>query len=98
MERYHQPPAGAQPSIDRPTGEQRSGFGWLVLLPVACCGGPLLIAGLAAAGALAWGGLGFGIAAITAVALVVRQRRHRGCCPPGTDANVRAGTAGHWAR
>src|SRR5258708_6721734 len=35
---------------------ERSGLGglWLLLVPLACCGGPLLIAALAAAGALAW--------------------------------------------
>jgi hypothetical protein len=39
---------------------QRPGPGglWLLLVPAACCGGPPLIAGLDAAGALARGGLG----------------------------------------
>ena len=46
-------------------GRQRVGPGglWLLLVPVACCGGPpLLVAVLAAAGALAWGGLGMALA------------------------------------
>jgi hypothetical protein len=40
---------------DAGTG-QRPGLGglWLLLAPLACCGGPLLITALAAAGALAW--------------------------------------------
>jgi hypothetical protein len=48
------------------------GFGGLLLLliPAACCGGPLLIAVLAAAGALAWGGLGLAVAAVLAGALL----------------------------
>src|SRR5258708_32825978 len=47
-----------QPGAGR--GRQRVGLGglWLQLVPVACCGGPLLVAGLAPAGALAWGGVG----------------------------------------
>lgn len=58
------------------------GMGILVLLaPVACCGGPLLIAALAAAGALAWAGLGLAAAVVlaVAVALVIRRRRRRAC-------------------
>src|SRR5262249_51160648 len=54
---------------------------WLLLAPLACCGGPFLIAGLAAAGALAWGGLGLGIALLLAVAvLAVRRRRRSRAC------------------
>jgi hypothetical protein len=47
----------------------RKGLGWLAVLaiPVACCGGPLLVVALAAAGAAAWGGLG----AVAAVAVAV---------------------------
>jgi Flp pilus assembly protein TadB len=50
---------------------------WLALVPAACCGGPLLIAGLAAAGALAWGGLGLGLTAVLAGALLIIWRRRR---------------------
>jgi len=71
---------------DTGTGE-RPGLGglWLLLVPLACCGGPLLIAALAAAGALAWGGLGLGIALLVAVAVLAvrRRRRSRACCEPG---------------
>ena len=62
-----------------------AGHGLWLLAPLACCGGPLLIAGLAAGGALAWGGLGLGAAALLAViaALAVRRRRRsRACCEP----------------
>ena len=61
-------------------GRQRFGLGalWLLLLPAACCGAPLLVAGLAAAGALAWGGLGLALAALLAGAvLVIRRLRAR---------------------
>ena len=45
----HQPPA-PPPGAD---GGERPGLGglWLLLAPVACCGGPFLIAALVAAGA-----------------------------------------------
>jgi hypothetical protein len=70
---------------------------WLLLAPLACCGGPFLIAALAAAGALAWAGLGLGAAALTAAAAVLlirRQRRSRACCEPGAAAwPENAGTA-----
>ena len=59
---------------------------WLLLVPLACCGGPLLIAALAAAGALAWGAVGLGTGVLAAVAvLVIRRRRRssRACRQPG---------------
>ena len=67
---------------------ERPGLGglWLLLVPLACCGGPLLIAALAAAGALAWGAFGLGTGVLAAVAvLVIRRRRRssRACCKPG---------------
>jgi hypothetical protein len=78
------PPSAPRPGTD---GGERSGLGalWLLLAPVACCGGPFLIAALAAAGGLAWGGLGLGIAVLVAVAVLVirRRRRSRACCEPG---------------
>jgi hypothetical protein len=66
----------AQPHVGR--GPQRVGLGglWLLLVPVACCGGPQLVAGLAVAGALAWGGLGLVLAALLVGALTV-SRLHR---------------------
>jgi hypothetical protein len=62
-------------------GGQRSGLGglWLLLVPAACCGGPLLVAGLAAAGALAWGGLGLALAVLLTGAVLVIRSRRRAC-------------------
>jgi hypothetical protein len=95
--------AGGQrlPAAPRPGGggSERPGLGglWLLLAPVACCGGPFLIAALAAAGALALAGLGLGIAvlvAVTAVVLIRRRRRGRACCEPGAAGSPdKAGTA-----
>jgi|GEM_PF-1143521 len=66
----------------------RPGLGglWLLLVLLACCGGPLLITALAAAGALAWGALGLGTGVLAAVTvLVIRRSRRssRACCKPG---------------
>jgi|SRR5215467_11572922 len=68
---------------------ERSGLGglWLLLVPLACCGGPLLIAALAAAGELAWGALGLGTGVLAAVTvLVIRRSRRssRACRKPDT--------------
>ncbi len=52
---------------------------WLLLVPLACCGGPLLAAGLAAAGVLAWGGLGLALTAVATGAMLVIWRRRRAC-------------------
>ena len=62
-------------------GRERPGLGglWLLLVPAACCGGPLLVAGLAAAGALAWGGLGLALAVLLAGAMLVIRSRRRAC-------------------
>jgi len=62
-------------------GRERLGPGglWLLLVPAACCGGPLLVAGLAAAGALAWGGLGLALAVLLAGAMLVIRSRRRAC-------------------
>src|SRR5216684_6498416 len=59
---------------------ERPGLGglWLLLVSLACCGGPLLIATLAAAGALAWGALGLGTGVLAAVMVLVIRRRRRG--------------------
>jgi hypothetical protein len=84
--------AGPEPS--RP-GEDRRGLGagWLLLLaPAAWCGGPFIVAGLAAARAATLGAVG-GIAAAVVVAAVlvwwIRRRRRLGsCCPPGQSAGM----------
>jgi len=65
--------------MTRQNGERtRPGGLWLLLVPVACCGGPLLVAGLAAAGALAWGGLGVALAVLLAGVLLIIWRRRAG--------------------
>jgi len=62
---------------------QGSGLGalWILLAPLACCGGPLIIGALAAVGALAWGELGLGLALATAVAVILVTRRRREATP-----------------
>jgi hypothetical protein len=42
--------------------------------PAACCAAPLLAAGLAAAGAVAWGGLGLALATLVVGALTAMRR------------------------
>jgi hypothetical protein len=81
--------------------DDRLGPGWLVLLlPIACCGGPLLIGAVAAAGALGWGVLGAGVAAVlTAAILVVRRRAGRRCAsPPAQMRSERPATPRHGPR
>ncbi len=95
--------AGGQrpPAAPRPDGggSERPGLGglWLLLAPIACCGGPFLIAALAAAGILAWAGLSLAAAALvaaTAVVLIRRRRRSQACCESGaTGWPEKAGTA-----
>ncbi len=72
----------AAPSPGRGAGKPGWGGLWLLLAPLACCGGPLLIAALAAAGALAWAGLGLAAAAVAsaAVVLVIGRRRSPAAC------------------
>lgn len=78
---------GGAPSKKPTRSDVQLGPGWLVLLlPIACCGGPLLIGAVAAAGALGWGVLGAGVAAVlTAAILVVRRRAGRCCDSPPTQ-------------
>ncbi len=53
------------------------GAAWLaLLLPLACCGGPLLVGAFAAAGAAAWGVLG-GVVALAVAGAAVIVLRHR---------------------
>jgi hypothetical protein len=61
-------------------GRKRAGVGalWVLLAPLVCCAGPLLVAGLGVAGALAWGGLGLVAAAVVvAVVMIIRSRRRQ---------------------
>src|SRR5262249_10920509 len=88
------PAAASRPGTEGGGRPGLSGL-WLLLAPLACCGGPFLIAGLAAAGALAWGGLGLGIALLLAVAVLAvrRRRRSRACCEPGAAGPAGEGRA-----
>ncbi len=73
-----------------PDGGSGPGFSWLILLlPLACCGGPFIIVGLATLGAIAWGGIGaLVVAIVVAIILVGRRRRSRLCCNPKVGSNV----------
>jgi hypothetical protein len=55
----------------------------MLLLVPAACGGPLLVAGLAATGALAWGGLGLALAVLLAGAMLVIRSRRRAVAAGG---------------
>lgn len=67
--------------------DDRKGLSWLVLLPIACCGGPPLIAGIAVVGAAAAGlGVGVAVIAIAVTLVVVRRRRAARCCTPANSA------------
>ena len=92
MNDYHQQPI---PGGGRPAGggRERSGLGglWLLLVPLACCGGPLLVAALAAAGALAWGRIGLAAAVLLAGAVLAISRRRRACRAPAEQAGPCAG-------
>lgn len=63
----------------------------LVLAPLLCCGGPLLLGVLATAGVATLGTVGAvvaGLTALTAAGFWLRRRRRAGaaCCPPGAGA------------
>ncbi len=47
-----------------------------------------MIGGLAAAGLLAWGGIGLAAALALGAALTIRRRRRGSCCAPGTSQNA----------
>ena len=68
-------------------GRQRVGLDgvWLLLVPAACCGGPLLVAGLAAASALAGGALGLALAALLVGGLTVNRPHRRARAARGAD-------------
>lgn len=79
-------PAPARPHVLAKRSAS-GGLGWLLLLPIACCAGPWIVAGLVAAGAWAWGGAGAALAVALAVVLLrLRFRRRRACRQPLRDA------------
>ena len=85
-------------------GGERPGLGGLrlLLVPLACRDGPLLIAILAAGGTSAWGALGLRAGVIIAVTVMVIYRTHRGraCCETGMTGWAQDGgtriPGGHW--
>ena len=89
------PPGSARspvPSTTKPHGDKsEKGLGWLLLAPIACCGGPLLIGAIAAAGAAAWGGIGAALVVALVVTFIVvsRRRRTRNCCLPDVSTGGR---------
>src|SRR5258708_5527236 len=88
-------PVSAQARKPGRRGDDRSGLAglWLLLAPLACCGAPVLIAGLAAGGALAWGGIGLAVAVLVAAGVLVIRRRMCACLSGGTaDPPPRGGT------
>jgi len=97
------PATSPRASAHRHTGpgtlvpEERKGPGaWLLLLvlPVLCCGGPLIIGALAAASAAALGVLGGVIGAILVAIAVGLWMRHRhrvaACCGPASPSAQKA--------
>lgn len=67
-------------------GHGFGGAAWLLLLPVLCCGAPLLLAAAATLGALAWGALGAAAVLLAGIGLVAARRRTRRCCTPVTES------------
>lgn len=91
-----EPTRDAGPTEPVPVETERHGSGWLLIMlaPLLCCGGPLVIAGIVAAGA-ATRTLAIAVPALLlALALViwsVRRRRGRdaSCCPPPRSGQPR---------
>jgi hypothetical protein len=68
---------------DRPDAPRASvNPAWVLLLPLLCCGGPVLLTAAVSAGALGWGALGAGIAALVAAGVLVTRRHITRCCAP----------------
>jgi len=92
----------SKPDYDRtvsttPTGEQRKGssrwIGLLALLPIACCGLPVLLAAGAAAGSGALLGGAAGVVLLVAavvVAVVTLRRRRASACRTGSAGTPEA--------
>src|SRR5215831_9209913 len=82
-------PSPVRPAAGKSGGRPGLGGLWLLLVPVSCCGGPLLVAGLATAGTLAWGGLGIALAAVLAGVLLATRRRRRSRARDGAGEEPR---------
>lgn len=80
--------------------EQRKGFGWgvglLALLPIACCGLPLLLAAGAAAGtgAVLGGAMGVVLLIAATAFVVVHLRRRSAACRTDAGGPRAPGTSG----
>lgn len=66
----------------------------LVLLPLLCCGGPVIFVALASVGAATLGTVGgvIGTVLVAAAAVLWVRRRRRGiaaCCPPAATGTWR---------
>lgn len=89
--RAAEPPHGEpSPRTQAPDEKKGPGAGLLLLaLPVLCCGGPLIVGALAAAGAATLGAVGGAVGAVilaVAIGLFVRRRRRAACCAPAQEA------------
>lgn len=78
-------PSWARTTIEDGRGRKLS-FLW-ILAPLLCCGGPFLVAGLAAVSATTLGTVG-GLIALLLLAAgagiwIRNRRRNTACCPPG---------------
>ena len=90
-------PSDAGPTSSPGPPAERRGPGaaiFLVLLPLLCCGGPVIFVALASVGAATLGTVGGVIGAVlVAVAAVLWVRRRRrgdaACCPPATTGTWR---------
>lgn len=79
---YQTDPARVQQPATASGRRASLGGMWLIAIPFACCGGPPLIAALASAGALAWGGASVALITVTAgVAVILRHQRRTRCGP-----------------
>ena len=75
-----------------PGGDERLGLGLLALLPIACCGLPILLAASIGVAAVAWGGAVVGAiaaAGLSTVFLVRRRRQTKHRHFPGADNETR---------
>ena len=74
---------GSNRGEDSPAPQPKGSWSFLLLLlPVLCCGGPVIVLGLAAAGTIALGITAGVVVALAAVAtlIIVRRRRASNCC------------------
>jgi hypothetical protein len=71
-------------------GGRPSNVAWMLLLPLVCCGGPVLIAAAASVGALGWGAIGAGIAVLIAAGLLIARRHAGRSCNAATGTKLQS--------